>query len=45
MQFSRAPSDSVFTAVLYVSDSDKVYRYTDEGALVLLSEPRTYESR
>lgn len=31
-QFSRAPTDSIFTAVLYVSDSDTVYRYTDEGA-------------
>jgi hypothetical protein len=24
-QFSRAPTDSIFTAVLYVSDSDTVY--------------------
>jgi len=32
-QFSRSPQDSVFTAVLYVSDSDKIYRYTDEGPI------------
>ncbi|GAA5866072.1 hypothetical protein JCM3774_000016 [Rhodotorula dairenensis] len=32
-KFSRAPSDSIFTAVLYVSDSDKIYRYTDEGPI------------
>lgn len=39
-QFSRAPSDCVFTAVLYVSDSDKVYRYTDEGTLPLPAKRR-----
>ncbi|GAA5933864.1 hypothetical protein JCM3775_000308 [Rhodotorula graminis] len=32
-KFSRSPQDSVFTAVLYVSDSDKIYRYTDEGPI------------
>ncbi|TKA51123.1 hypothetical protein B0A53_05941 [Rhodotorula sp. CCFEE 5036] len=32
-KFSRAPTDSIFTAVLYVSDSDTVYRYTDEGPI------------
>ncbi|BGP27361.1 hypothetical protein Rt10032_c22g6599 [Rhodotorula toruloides] len=32
-KFSRAPTDCMFTAVLYVSDEDKVYRYTDEGPL------------
>lgn len=25
------PQDSIFTAVLHVSDSDKIFRYTDEG--------------
>jgi len=33
LQFSRSPQDSVFTAVLYVSDSDSIYRYTDEGPI------------
>ncbi|BGP57949.1 hypothetical protein JCM8202v2_005603 [Rhodotorula sphaerocarpa] len=32
-KFSRAPSDCIFTAVLYVSDSDQIYRYTDEGPI------------
>ncbi|BGP43264.1 hypothetical protein JCM10449v2_007292 [Rhodotorula kratochvilovae] len=32
-KFSGSPQDSVFTAVLYVCDSDCIYRYTDEGPI------------
>lgn len=31
-KYSRGPTDSLFTAILYVSDSDQIFRYTDEGA-------------
>ncbi|KAM0747875.1 hypothetical protein T439DRAFT_366092 [Meredithblackwellia eburnea MCA 4105] len=30
-KFSRGPTDCLFTAILYVSDADKIFRYTDEG--------------
>lgn len=30
-KFSRSPTDCFFTAILYVSDDDKIFRYTDEG--------------
>ncbi|GJN93855.1 hypothetical protein Rhopal_006914-T1 [Rhodotorula paludigena] len=36
-KFSRSPQDSIFTAVLYVSDSDRIYRYTDEDKRLSLS--------
>ncbi|GAA5915261.1 hypothetical protein JCM6882_003386 [Rhodosporidiobolus microsporus] len=35
-KFSRGPADCMFTAVLYVSDADEIYRYTDEGEIVEL---------
>ncbi|GAA5951231.1 hypothetical protein JCM10213_003614 [Rhodosporidiobolus nylandii] len=35
-KFSRGPHDCMFTAVLYVSDSDKIFRYTDEGEILEL---------
>ncbi|GAA6025140.1 hypothetical protein JCM10207_006249 [Rhodosporidiobolus poonsookiae] len=35
-KFCRSTQDSVFTAVLYVSDSDKIFRYTDEGEIIEL---------
>ncbi|GAA5878397.1 hypothetical protein JCM8547_007907 [Rhodosporidiobolus lusitaniae] len=35
-KFSRSPADCLFTAVLYVCDSDQIYRYTDEGEIVEL---------
>lgn len=27
-------TDSLFTAILYVSDADQIYRYNDEGVLL-----------
>ncbi|KAI5477442.1 protein of heat shock protein Hsp70 family [Pseudohyphozyma bogoriensis] len=30
-KYSRGPSDCLFTAILYVSDADQIFRYTDEG--------------
>ncbi|GAA5978586.1 hypothetical protein JCM11641_002779 [Rhodosporidiobolus odoratus] len=35
-KYSRGPQDCMFTAVLYVCDDDKIYRYTDEGEIVEL---------
>ncbi|GAA5840524.1 hypothetical protein JCM11251_007608 [Rhodosporidiobolus azoricus] len=35
-KFSRGPADCMFTAVLYVSDADEIYRYTDEGEIIEL---------
>ncbi|GAA5942523.1 Hsp70 family protein [Sporobolomyces koalae] len=35
-KYSRGPSDCHFTAILYVSDEDKIWRYTDEGEIVEL---------
>jgi hypothetical protein len=32
-KYSRSASDCYFTAILYVSDEDKIFRYTDEGKL------------
>ncbi|GAA5889548.1 hypothetical protein JCM5296_005982 [Sporobolomyces johnsonii] len=32
-KFSRHASDCMFTAVLYCSDEDQIYRYTDEGEI------------
>jgi hypothetical protein len=32
-KFSRNSSDSIFTALLFVCDDDKIYRYTDEGEI------------
>ncbi|KAM0786232.1 hypothetical protein ACM66B_007033 [Microbotryomycetes sp. NB124-2] len=32
-KFSRGPNDTLFTAILYVSDADKIFRYTDEGEI------------
>ena len=35
-KYSRSAADCHFTAILYVSDEDQVYRYTDEGEIVEL---------
>ncbi|GAA5822338.1 hypothetical protein JCM10212_005680 [Sporobolomyces blumeae] len=35
-KFSRSPSDCFFTAILYTSDEDKIFRYTDEGEIIEL---------
>ncbi|GAA5841891.1 hypothetical protein JCM3766R1_002529 [Sporobolomyces carnicolor] len=35
-KFSRSPTDCFFTAILYVSDDDKIFRYTDEGEILEL---------
>ncbi|GAA5969837.1 hypothetical protein JCM3765_004591 [Sporobolomyces pararoseus] len=35
-KFSRSPVDCYFTAILYVSDEDKIFRYTDEGEILEL---------
>ncbi|GAA6040443.1 hypothetical protein JCM8097_004552 [Rhodosporidiobolus ruineniae] len=35
-KFARGPTDCLFTAILYVSDADKIYRYTDEGEIIEL---------
>ncbi|KAK4049950.1 hypothetical protein OIV83_003774 [Microbotryomycetes sp. JL201] len=32
-KFSKGPNDTLFTAILFVSDADKIYRYTDEGEI------------
>ncbi|KAI0370869.1 actin-like ATPase domain-containing protein [Pilatotrama ljubarskyi] len=32
-KFSQTPSDRMFVATLYTSDSDKIMRYTDEGEI------------
>lgn len=36
MLILSAPSDRLFVAVLYTSDSDKLMRYTDEGETIEL---------
>jgi hypothetical protein len=36
------PHDSIFTAHLYVSDSEELYRYTDEGTYSLPFRPPSY---
>ncbi|GAA5914368.1 Hsp70 family protein [Sporobolomyces salmoneus] len=35
-KFSRSPLDCHFTAILYVSDEDRIFRYTDEGEILEL---------
>lgn len=40
-KFSRSPADCNFTAILYVSDEDQVYRYTDEGEIIELCRWRS----
>ncbi|KAI0656294.1 actin-like ATPase domain-containing protein [Cubamyces menziesii] len=37
-KFSQTPSDRMFVAVLYTSDSDKIMRYTDEGEIMELCQ-------
>ncbi|GAA6018692.1 hypothetical protein JCM11491_001264 [Sporobolomyces phaffii] len=32
-KFSRSAADCHFTAILYVSDDDRIFRYTDEGEI------------
>ncbi|KAK4046962.1 hypothetical protein OIO90_006380 [Microbotryomycetes sp. JL221] len=32
-KFSKGSNDTLFTAILYVSDADEIFRYTDEGEI------------